>query len=273
MSVAASTAIGLAVAAGTATAGVVGAKMNSGAATTAAGDTSTAAVKSAQIQADAADQAANLQSQTAAQALDYSRQQSQLSLDQYNQQQQRLQPYRNLGAFALGQAPSDAPAPLTLPNISVGSTTAPTSGATTPASSPSTTTSGAGSANYQPLLSALNQGQNPQAVIAQFNTAQGLPNGSSYAWRSIPTAPGGGVVEVPGGAYLAPGPNGSWGYTPGSSSSSGSSSATPAAPGPVTLNYTPTNISSGNAYTPTAGTLNAPVIQPYRTLSQVGGIQ
>jgi hypothetical protein len=250
---------------------VVAAHETSSGAQQAASDTASAAVSSAQIQADAATKAAQMTSDTAANALAYSRSQSQLSLDQYNQQQQRLQPYRNLGSFALGQPPSAAPDALTLPNISTTGTT-PTSGATTisttgttPTSgattngSPSTTTSGAVSANYQPLISALNAGTNPQSVISQFNTSQGLQTGSSYAWRAIPGAPGGGVVEVPGGAYLAPGPSGVWGYTPGSggSSSGTNTAAASTTPQPVTLGYQPTYLSSGTPL-------------PYNTLGQMG---
>ena len=236
---------------------VVAAHETSSGAEQAASDTASAAVSSAQIQADAATKAAQMTSDTAANALAYSRSQSQLSLDQYNQQQQRLQPYRNLGSFALGQPPSDAPDALTLPNISTTGTT-PTSGATTNGS-PSTTTSGAGSENYQPLISALNAGTNPQSVISQFNTSQGLQTGSSYAWRAIPGAPGGGVVEVPGGAYLAPGPSGVWGYTPGSggSSSGTNTAAASTTPQPVTLGYQPTYLSSGTPL-------------PYNTLGQMG---
>jgi hypothetical protein len=120
-------AIPLALAGGSAAAGVVGAKLSSGAAKDAAAAQSDAAVKAAQIQADSAREQGQLTAKTAADALQYSRGQSQLSLDQYNQQQQRLQPYRNLGSFALGQPSQGAPAPLTLPNLP-GQQTAPNAG-------------------------------------------------------------------------------------------------------------------------------------------------
>lgn len=249
----------------------IGAGEQASGAKTAAADTSSGAVQAAQIQATAAEQAAELQAQTAQQALQYQQEESQLSLNQYNQQQQNLQPYRNLGAFALGQAPSPAPAPLTLPGLPNTSTTPLGSSGTsgTPTGTTSLTSgSGSSPANVAPLLSALNQGQSPQAVIAQMNASQGLQSGSSYAWRSIPTAPGGGVVEVPGGAYLAPGPNGVWGYTAGPS---GGSSTPAATAGPVTLNYTPSNIGTP-VYTPPVGVLSAPTPQTaaYTPLSQIG---
>ena len=130
MSVATSTAIGLAVTAGATAAGQIvsaskqsnaakaAAQTQSTAATTSAKTQSDAAVKTAQIQADAANQAAQIQAGSAQQALDFSRAQSQVSLDQYNQQQQRLQPYRNLGNFALGLPNDAAPPPIQLPSFS-----------------------------------------------------------------------------------------------------------------------------------------------------------
>lgn len=253
----------------TATAGIYGANKSAGAAETAAGDQSSAAVKAAQIQADAANHSADLTANSAAQALALSRANSQLSLDQYNQQQTRLQPYRNLGSFALGQPFSAAPAPLSLPPIDSSGTTPNSSG--TPTGSTSGTSGGA---NYAPLIDALNKGQNPQAVIQQYNSSQAPVNGESYAWRSIPSAPGGGVVEIPGGAYLAPGPNGQWGYTAGSDGGGGGSTPTATA-GPVKLNYTPTTLGSMMPTQATVGTLQAPAIQaqmPYRSLGQISGV-
>lgn len=262
-------AIPLAIAGGTAAAGVYGANKSAGAASSAASSQSDAAVKAAQIQADAANHSADLTANSAAQALALSRANSQLSLDQYNQQQTRLQPYRNLGSFALGQPFSDAPAPLTLPNLPSSSTT-PNSGGT-PAGSTSGSSAGA---NYAPLIDALNKGQSPQAVIDQYNSSQGPVKGESYAWRSIAGAPGGGVVEIPGGAYLAPGPDGQWGYTAGSDGGGGSG-APAASAGPVKLNYTPSRLSAAGPTQATIGTLQAPAIQaqaPYRSLGQIGGI-
>lgn len=260
--------IPLAVAAAGAIGGAIAGHESASGAKTAAADQSDAAVKAAQIQADAANHSADLTASSAAQALALSRSNSQLSLDQYNQQQQRLQPYRNLGSFALGQPSQAAPAPLSLPPLPSGATTANSS--STPAGSAS---GSSGGANYAPLIDALNKGQNPQAVIQQYNSAQGPVNGESYAWRSIPTAPGGGVVEVPGGAYLAPGPNGQWGYTPGSDSGGGSATASAASAGPVKLNYTPSMLSAAAPTQATIGTLQAPAIQPQmRSLGQIAGV-
>lgn len=120
MSVATSTAIALAVTAASAGATVYAANKSSGAAENAAKTQAGAATTSAKFQTDAANHAADLQAKSAGDALNFSRQQSQLSLDQYNQQQQRVQPYRNLGNFALGLPNDAAPTPLQLP----GTTTA-----------------------------------------------------------------------------------------------------------------------------------------------------
>lgn len=115
MSAVTATAIASVVAAGaTAGAGIYAAHQQGNAAENAANTQAGAATKTAQIQSDAANHAADLQAASAKQALDFSRAQSQLSLDQYNQQQSRLQPYRNLGNFALGQPMQDAPVPLKL---------------------------------------------------------------------------------------------------------------------------------------------------------------
>lgn len=118
MAVATSIIVGYAIAAGaSAGASIYSANKQSGAAKEAAQTQSTAATKTAQIQADSANRAAEIQAQSGREALDYSRGQSQVSLDQYNQQQQRLQPYRNLGNFALGMGPDAAPAPIQLPPL------------------------------------------------------------------------------------------------------------------------------------------------------------
>lgn len=73
----------------------------------------------------------------------------------------------------------------------------------------------------------LGSGYDPQNVITQVNSQFSLPYGQSYAWRAIAGAPGGGVIEVPGGAYYALGADGKWGYNAGDSGGSG----TPANPG------------------------------------------
>jgi hypothetical protein len=82
-----------------------------------ANKTSGAAEYAADVQAKAAKEAAEIQAKSAERALQYSRAQSQLSLDQYNAQQRRLQPYRNLGLFAMGQPFENAPDPLALPPV------------------------------------------------------------------------------------------------------------------------------------------------------------
>lgn len=129
MAVATSFFVASAIAAGaTAGSSIYAANKQSGAAKEAAKTQSNASVKTAQIQSDSANKSAQIQSDSAnksaelqagsaREALDYSRGQSQLSLDQYNQQQVRLQPYRNLGNFALGLPNEAAPAPLQLPSM------------------------------------------------------------------------------------------------------------------------------------------------------------
>ena len=76
------------------------------------------------------------------------------------------------------------------------------------------------------MSSLLAQGLDPNTAIQQVNAQFGLQSGSSYAWRSIPGAPGGGVVEVPGGSYFAPGSNGQWGLNAGDSSGAAASTGT-----------------------------------------------
>jgi hypothetical protein len=258
-------AIPLAIAGGTAAAGIYGANKSSSAATTAAADQSDAAVKAAQIQADAANKAAQLQATTAQQALDYSRSQSQLALDQYNQQQTRLQPYRNLGAFALGQAPSNAPAPLSLPPLS-SSSTAPLSG-----SMPSGLASGtADPASY--ALSLVTGGMTPAQAAQQTNQKFNLQTGAQAVYY-----PDSNTIGLPN-AYLA-GPTGKsdspaqWGIVQRSGGGGSATTAQPPSAGPVKLNYTPTQIGSLAPTSATAGTLQAPpIVAPSRSLGQIGGI-
>lgn len=251
-------AIPLALAGGTAAAGVVGAKLQSGAAKDAAASSSDAAVRAAQIQADSAREQGQITAKTAADALNYSRGQSQLSLDQYNQQQTRLQPYRNLGSFALGQPLQGAPAPLTLPNLP-GTQTAPTSG-TMPAGSQSGASGGQGDAAA--LKALLDSGVDPQQAVTQFNQKYGRTTGNEAVYYD-PSAHGGvATIGLPD-AYLAK-PGGSWDIT--QRAGGGGAVGAAATAGPVKLNYAPSMLTSGTS-TPTIGTLQAP---QYRPLSQIG---
>lgn len=211
-------------------------------------ETSNATQNAAQIQADAATKAAQLQAQSNAQALAFEEAQAQQSLNtqnatglgNYNQwaaQQQRLSDFGQMLGLPARNIPAYVPIP----------------GATGTSASASGSVPSGGS-NYQPLVSALNSGKysNPQAAIDAINQQQNLPNGASYAWRSIPNAPGGGVVEVPGGQYLTPNPQGVWGIA--GSPASGSSSSTPSnsVAGMNSMmpfmSYTPQNIAG--SYTP-----------------------
>lgn len=259
-------AIPLALAGGTAAAGVVGSKIQSGAAKDAAASTSDAAVKAAQIQADSAAAQGKLTAQTAADALNYSRGQSQLSLDQYNQQQTRLQPYRNLGSFALGQPLQGAPAPLTLPNLP-GTQTTPTS-STMPAGS----TSGS-SANLSDPAAWMSLVGNDQA-LSQW-VAQGLGSASQkpglvdYYVKTIKGQPGANATEQSGSAKYY---QDLFAKDPNVSGTAGGSAMPAATAGPVKLNYTPSMIGGGTSSTPTIGTLQAPPMQ-YRSLAQIAGVQ
>lgn len=186
----------------------------------AAADTqSQTAERVAQIQKQAADQALAFQQQQAQQQQQNFVAAQNANYNQWLYRQGIVRPYQAMGTGAmdmlgglLGVTPAQLPPTPPPPTFS------------TTGGSPVSTQPVAPGANYQPLMAALNQGQSPQAVIDAFNKSQGLPQGNSYAWRSIPEAPGGGVVEIPGGSYLAPGPNGQWGYTPAPNESS---SATP----------------------------------------------
>lgn len=252
-------AIASAIAAGAAgTASVVGAHMSSNAGKEAASSQGDAAVKAAQIQADSANSQAAIQAKTAADALNYSRGQSQLSLDQYNQQQTRLQPYRNLGSFALGQPLQGAPAPLTLPNLP-GTQTTPTSGLM-PSGSQSGASAGQGDASA--LKALLDGGMAPQQAVVEFNKKYGRTTGNEAVYYD-PSAHGGvATIGLPD-AYLAK-PGGSWDIT--QRAGGGGAPAAGATAGPVKLNYTPSMLTSGTS-TPTIGTLQAP---QYRPLSQIG---
>ena len=83
----------------------------------AVGEAAKTQADAAKTQADADIKAAEIQAQSARDALAYSRSQSQSALDQYNAQQVRLQPYRNLGNFAMGRPNEDAPRAMRLPAL------------------------------------------------------------------------------------------------------------------------------------------------------------
>lgn len=242
----------------------VGAGKQADAAKEAAKTQSDAGLKVAQIQADSAAAQGKLTAQTAADALNYSRGQSQLSLDQYNQQQTRLQPYRNLGSFALGQPLQGAPTPLTLPNLP-GTQTAPTS-----STMPSGSTSGS-SANLSDPAAWMSLVGNDSAltdwVKGNLGT-QASPDLVNYYVGKIKGQPGANAIEQAGSANY-------WAQKLKADPSLGGGSgsvASAATAGPVKLNYTPSMIGGGTSSTPTIGTLQAPPM-PYRSLAQIAGVQ
>lgn len=261
----AAVAIPLALAAGSATAGIVGSKISSNAGKDAASSQGDAAVKAAQIQADSANKQGELTAKSAADALAYSRQQSQLSLDQYNQQQQRLQPYRNLGAFALGQPMSEGPAPLTLPNLP-GTQTTPNTGPAASGQAPSGNLTDPSA--WMSLVG--NDAELSKWVTQGLGSAASKPGLVDYYVGKIKGQPGANANEQAGSAAywlqkLQSDPNGG----------GAGSAATPAkTAGPVTLNYSPSRVgaAAGNVTTPTVGILQAPTY-PYRSLSQIAGVQ
>lgn len=260
--------VAAAVAIATGVGSTIAAHETGSAAKSAATTTSNAATQSAQIQADAATKAAQLQSQSAADALNYSRQQSQLSLDQYNQQQTRLQPYRNLGNFALGLPNDPNPAPLSLPTLPSSQTT------------PSTGTTASGQDPVQSfMLGLLNQGVSPQQVADQTNAKFGssLGTGAKYYADSN-------TIGLPGFYVAGPqsGQSGNvWNVVNRNGGASGGTTTAATPQQKVQLNYTPSNIAPTTtapttpqtaAPPPFAGTLQAPQIQ-YRSLAQIGGAQ
>lgn len=225
-----------------------------------------AAKEAAQIQADAENKAAQLQADAARNTLAFETQQAgqnqsnfqaaqNANYNQWLYRQGIVRPYQQSGLNAentlgqmLGLPAIDPTMPSTPPPPSFQTVGMP---GTPPTNAPQSS-----GPNYSPLVDALNKGQSPQAVIDQFNKSQGpASTGETYAWRSIPNAPGGGVVEIPGGAYLAPGPNGQWGYT-GAPASSG----TAATAGRYVLNGPPV------APTPAGNAVTLPFVQPPGTL-------
>lgn len=210
-------------------AGIAGAEIGSSGQQAAADTTSQTAQQVAQIQKQAADEALAFQEQQAQQQQANFIAAQNANYNQWLYQQGIVRPYQAMGTGAmdmlgglLGVTPAQLPPTPAAPTF----TTYGMPGQAGPA--PSGTPTGGG-ANYQPLVQALNSGQSPQAAIDAANKAQGLPTGASYAWRSIPNAPGGGVVEIPGGSYLTPNPQGQWGWVAGDSAN-----AAPVAP-PSTL--------------------------------------
>lgn len=247
-----------------------------------------AQTSAAQAQANAATQAAQIQAQSQQQALLFAEQQAQQNLisqnaiqqANYNQwaaQQQRIGALAQSYGYPARQIPAYVPIPGSqnpIPTSLAATTGTPTqtsSGAVANTVAPTTTSSGAvantavppttttttpspttgGTSGYQALINAINGGQSPQSAIAQYNQSQNLPTGASYAWRSIPSAPGGGVVELPNGQYLTPNPQGVWGIAgnPSSGSSGAASVGTP----------------SGGARSATAALTTSP------TLAAIGG--
>lgn len=260
MSAVVATAIGVAATAG---AGIYAANKNSGAAENAAKSQSDAAVKSAQIQTDAANHAADLQAGSAKDALAFSRSQSQLALDQYNQQQQRLQPYRNLGNFALGQQMQGAPSPLqlaALPGQAQGPTPAP-NGAPAPASPATAVPNG----DYQGFFNNLTGGKPlDQAGLEALGPklqAAGIQLGNPNATgiRSKIILPDGTAVRVLNGDTSVASPTG-WTVQPGTGGAGGVPNA---AGGPVTLNYQGSQLAPRQI---SVGSPSAPAMMPFRAL-------
>lgn len=243
--------IGTAVGIGTAIAGVAGATASiygankvSNANETAAKTTSDAATKSAQIQADAADRAAQLTSDSAKQTLDYERGQSQLSLNQYNQQQARLQPYRNLGNFALGLPNEAAPAPLQLPAL--GGSSATTGVPSTASASVPNLPAGDATAWMKVATDPTARAQFVTGVLGTKATPQLV----DYYSKVIAGQPGANATEQAGGAQF---------YTnlinQGVNSGGGGAAPAAAPPSKVALNYQPSTL-----------------LSTYRPLSQIAGV-
>ena len=269
MSVATSTAIGLAAAA-TAAGTAIAAHETGSAAKSAATTTSDAATKAAQIQADAADKAAELQAQTSTDALNYTKQQSALSLAQYNAQQQRLQPYRNLGNFAMGLPNDPAPAPLVLPTIPD------TSGGSS--SMPGTTPSG--STTQDPvqsyMLGLLNSGVDPSSVAAQTNAKFGNTIGTGALYY-----PSNNTIGLPNFYVAGPqqGQTGPWTVTPRQGAGTSTTPTTAASTASTLLPLTQatmngsnqTQINPASAAGPIASVTGPVQATGYRSLAQLGG--
>lgn len=260
MAVAATTAtiIAASVAAGASTgAGIYAANKQTGAAKDAAKTQSDAATASAKLQTDAANHAADLQSKSAADALQFSRQNSQLSLDQYNQQQSRLQPYRNLGNFALGQPNEAGPSPLSLPTLP-----GQPQKAATLASGATSQSGGSDPSAY--TLSLIQGGMTPQQAAQQTNQKFNLQTGSQAVYY-----PDTNTIGLPS-AYLA-GPTNkpdsptAWNIV---QRAGGGGSSTPSTAGPVTLGFKPT-ATPLMPQTPLTPALRPPQLQ-YRPLGQMG---
>lgn len=270
------TATAIAIAVGTAAGSSVAANETGNAAENAAKTQAGAAKTTAQIQTDAATKAAQIQAASAAQALDFSRQQSQVSLDQYNQQQQRLQPYRNLGNFALGLPNEAAPNAIQLPSLpgtSIGPNQTALPGSAAPGSSPTS--------QYSNL--------DPSTAFDMFKKAMdanGLtPTGVQHHGQVIADAlnkmyPGWNVtVDPKDDAVVFPGigkpdltidsGKGGWSWqSPSASNAATAGATTPSQK--VTLGYTPT-ATPFTTQAPLTPALQSPAIQQaYRPLGQIG---
>jgi hypothetical protein len=222
-------AAGTSAAATTAAWGAIGAGTAAGlgllGAHTTAGAQESAAATQAAAQKYASDRTAEANAATLAFEKDQAAKQlaTQNAIQQANYQQwaAREQRLSNFGSM-LGLPARDIPAYVPIPGTANGPTGLPSG-----ASSGTRAVGGPSGVSYQSLVADLNAGKDPQTAIDAANKAQNLQTGSSFAWRPIPGAPGGGVVEVPGGQYLTPNPQGQWGIagTPGGESASSASAS------------------------------------------------
>jgi hypothetical protein len=199
-------------AAATAAGGIIGAHETASGVQGAAETTASATAKAAQLQAESNANTLAFEKDQAAKQLAT---QNAIQQANYNQWAAREQRLSNFGAM-LGLPARDIPAYVPIPGTANGPTGLPSG-----ASSGTSAVGGPSGVSYQSLVADLNAGKDPQTAIDAANKAQNLQTGSSFAWRAIPGAPGGGVVEVPGGQYLTPNPQGQWGIagTPGGESS------------------------------------------------------
>lgn len=260
MSAVTATTIGTIIAAGaSAGAGIYAANKQSGAAENAAKTQSDAAIKTTQIQSDAANKAAELQSQSAKDALAFSRSQSQLALDQYNQQQGRLQPYRNLGNFALGQPMEGAPAPLRLAGLpgQAQGPAGPPNGAPAPASPAGGVPDGDYRTWFQNLTGGKPLDQNGLMALKPQLDAAGVkitPPNQAGGMSKI-GLPDGTWVRVLDGDTNQANPT-VWLPQPGTGGG-----ASPGGPGgPVKLGF------QGSQLAPRQISTNAPMLMPFRAL-------
>ena len=245
----------------------IAAHETAGATTTAATTTSNAADKAAQIQSDAAEKAAELQAQSASEALDFSKQESALSLQQYNAQQQRLQPYRNLGNFAMGLPPDAAPAPLTMPGVpgTTPTTTSPAGSSTMP------TTSGAPGATdpvQSYLLSQVQSGISPQQAASTANQKFGLQSGGGAVYY-----PDTNTIGMPGYYLAGPqgGGSGAWNVVQRQGAGGGGAAGTTNTSN--LLPITQQTLAGGQTLiNPYSSPTSSGTTMPYNSLATLGGV-